>query len=140
MHNSRIEITDTAISAITKLSGGNPGAVHVCCRLFKELPEIDPDAMLGGFAPLLSLDTLGIYGPRIWMLYKDVRRQDLVKVCAVLRANGTGILTERQINAAIDERAVIDLDDVLAKVRAWLPRFGAEASPDATGKAEAATP
>jgi len=47
----------------------------------KHCESIDPDSNFGGLGPLLLLDTLSIYGPRIWQLYKDVcaRSEDIVK-------------------------------------------------------------
>lgn len=109
------------------LSGGNPGAVTVCMRLLKETPAIDPQDILGGLGNLLALDSYNIWEHRIWMLYKDVCGQDLVKMIAVLRAHQLGQLagvTECALNHAIDNRGEgLDLDAVLKAVQDRLPRF-----------------
>lgn len=74
---SRIKLNDTGMSAAIKMNDGNPGALTVIVQFMKMGAEIDPDSALGGITPILDLDTLGIYGPRIWMLYKDVCKEDV---------------------------------------------------------------
>lgn len=120
-----IELNDTITDVIVKMSEGNPGAVTICCRLLKEGGGIDPDGIPGGLGFVLDLDSLGLYGSRIWMLYKDVCGEDLTKMCAVLRGWQLGHLSEGIIRHAIESRGKgIDCDDVLAKVQARLPAFG----------------
>ena len=85
MSKEIIDLTDSMMSAIMKLSEGNPGAMQVCMKIMDKAEEIDPDAMLGGLGVLLSLDTHQIYGSKIWMLYKDMCGEDIVKTLAVLR-------------------------------------------------------
>jgi len=53
---------------IRKLSMGNVGALTALIKLWKELERDNPL----GFAHLLKLHHMAIYGPRIWMLYEDV--------------------------------------------------------------------
>jgi hypothetical protein len=120
----RIELTDTPMSAIIKLCEGNPGALEVCCELFKTGSQTDPDAALEGLAPLLDLDTLGIYGSKIWMLFKDVCGEDIVKTHACLRGHQLGFLSGGDLRSAIQGDGKVDTDDLLAKVRARLPNFG----------------
>lgn len=71
---SRIELNDTGLSVLLKMSDGNPGAMDVIAQMLKEGARIDPQSFLGGLGAVLALDTHRIYGPRIWMLYKDVCR------------------------------------------------------------------
>lgn len=124
MGKARIQLTDTAMSAAMKMSDGNPGALTVLARMFKEGAEIDPDDAMGAIGNMLSLDTLGIYGPRIWMLYKDVCGEDLRVTCAILRANQLGFLRESDLNRAIDNYGEgIDVPDLVAKVENRLPNF-----------------
>ena len=80
--SERIKATDTARDVFLKLSeetpnGGafNPGGLNVCMQIMEKGAKIDPDCPFPLLA-LLSFDTLGIYGSRIWMLYKDVCKQD----------------------------------------------------------------
>lgn len=123
---ARIELTDTTQSAVMKLVEGNPGATEVCLSLLTQGASIDPDAAFGGLANLLSLDTHGIYGARIWILYKHVCGEDLTAMVGTLRGCQLGIISEAALNDAIDQRGDgLDVAAVLAKVRKELPRFGA---------------
>lgn len=97
----RITLSDNTMSAIMKLSGGNPGAVTVVVSLLRDGETIDPDAALGGLSQLLALDSHGIYESEIWMLFKDVCDQDLTKVVLLLRACQLGFLSERELKNAI---------------------------------------
>jgi hypothetical protein len=124
MPNERIELTDSPLSSMIKLSEGNPGAITVLTQLYKTGPIIDPDAILGGLAHLLSLDTLNIYGSRIWMLYKDVCKEDIVYTHAVLRACQLGIISRTSLQSAIDGVQKLDLNNILEAVREKLPAFG----------------
>lgn len=122
---TRIDLNDTMQSAVIKMAEGNPGALRVCMELLTKGAQIDPDDWAGGFGNLLSLDTLAAYGPRIWMLYKNVCGQDLVKTIAMLRAWQLGFTTRESLNYAIDNRgADLDVDALLAQVKERLPNFG----------------
>jgi hypothetical protein len=126
MANERIQLTDTAQDAIAKLAGSNPGALSVCCELFKQGAEIDPDAFGGGLAGLLSLDSHNIYGSDIWMLYKDVCDQSLPKMVGVLRAVQLGIESEAKLKHAIQNRGDgIDVAALFDAVCERLPNFKA---------------
>jgi hypothetical protein len=107
---------------------GNPGGLTVLINLYKLSPSIDPDDAFGGLGPILSLDTLGIYGSRIWMLYKDVCDQSIPNVLTVLRAHQLGFLTDEDLNAAIDSGSKLDLQDLLKKVNGVIPDFAKNVS------------
>jgi len=100
--NTHIEMTDTAITAMLKMIEGNPGAASVLNLAYRNNVRIDPDNVFGEIGPLFSLDTLGIYGSRIWMLYKDVCGQDITNFLGILRANQLGFLAESDLLLAID--------------------------------------
>ena len=120
----RIGLGDTVQTSIAKLCEGNPGALRVCIELFRDGPTIDPDAAFGGLANLLSLDTLGIYGCRIWMLYKDVCGENLPETVACLRAHQLGLISDVALHSAIDNRGNgLDPKSLMARVRERLPRF-----------------
>ena len=124
MGKSRIQLTDTAMSAAMKMSDGNPGALTVCAMMLKQGAEIDPDSSMGGLGNLLDMDTLGIYGPQIWMLFKDVCSQDLRVTCALLRAWQLGFVSDVGLRAAIDNYGDgIDIPALVAKVEERLPKF-----------------
>jgi len=127
MHESRIKLGMSMLDCLYALSEGNPGAVLVLMQLIKRAPEIDPDAALGALAPIFNLDTHGIYGSRIWCLYKDVCRQDVVNVIGLLRAVGLGHLSYDSLRRAIDgDRGEVNVAKELAYVRSVLSQFAAE--------------
>jgi len=66
-----IDMNDSLMTSIVKLSAGNPGAVTVLCRLLKEYPDGD------GFMAILHADDMGMVGPAIWIGYKDFAGEDL---------------------------------------------------------------
>lgn len=123
--NTRIELNDTPISAVAKLSEGNPGALSVCMQMLQRGGDIDPDGILGGLGCILCLDSYAIYGTRIWMLYKDVCGEDLMKTVAMLRAVQLGFLKEAKLHHAVNNYGDgIDVDALLVEVQEFLPKFG----------------
>ena len=121
---NRLALTDTVMSALIKISEGNPGGCRVVADCIKLTPIIDPDSALSSLSLILDFDSLGIYGSRIWMLYKDVCGEDYVNLHAVLRAWQLGFLPEADLNSAIDGRLKLDVPSLLAQVKKQLPRFG----------------
>jgi len=123
----RIREGDSLLDILAKMGDGVPGALSVCGQIMQRAPLIDPRAGLGGLFVLLELDSLGIYGCRIWQLYKDACGQDLVKMIAVLRARQLGFVTRQEIYHAIANYGEgLDLDELLAQVQERLPDFGRE--------------
>lgn len=123
--NTRIELTDTGMSAATKMSEGNPGARRVVADLMRNAEKIDPDNAMGGFGAILNLDSYGIYGSRIWMLYKDVCGEDMPRTLGVLRACQLGIISQSVLDTAIDNGGRgLDVEDAFKKVQERLPNFG----------------
>jgi len=125
----RLTGQDNAATAIMKLAGGNPGALTVCAQMFKQGAEIDPQG-LSGFAALLNLDSLHIYGSRIWLLYKDICHENLVVTMACLRGWQLGIVNQKDLIKAIDNAESgnrahnLDLPGILAAVKERLGDFG----------------
>jgi hypothetical protein len=123
--SERITLTDNIQDIVAKLSEGNPGALTVCMGILEKAQTIDPDAAMSGLMSLLKLDSLGVYGPRIWMLYKDVCGEDLVTTLAYLRAWQLGHITREQLDHAIDNYGEgLDKEQVIGAVKKELPRFG----------------
>jgi len=122
--NERInDLSMTTQDVVLTLVEGNPGALRVCLEILAD-NTTDLDNSLGGFGVLLSLDTLHIYGSRIWMLYKDVCKQNISNVLAVLRGWQLGHLTRDVLNHAIDNMGDgIDLNAVMTEVQKELPNF-----------------
>jgi hypothetical protein len=78
-------------------------------RLLKEGPEIDRLDWTKGFGPILDMDELGIYGSRIWILYKDFNGEDLPRMIASLRAVQLGLLSQDDlINGSFQSYRVAD--------------------------------
>jgi hypothetical protein len=105
---SRIQLTDTPISAVAKLAEGNPGAAVALMALMKAAPIVDPDSAFGELSPLLSLDTYEIYGSDIYVLFNDCcdRRPELV--LASLRAVQLGLYNKEYLKSAVKNKTVQD--------------------------------
>jgi len=124
---ARIQLNESLGSMIMKMVEGNPGAVLVCMQLIDESDKIDPDSMMGGIGQIMFLDTLGIYGSRIWMLYKDMCKENIATTIAILRAVQLGFLSESKLNHAINNWGDgVDLDSFVAQVQERLPNFRKE--------------
>ena len=67
--NPKINLQDDMMSALTKMSEGNPGAISVMMQMFKK----DPMALI----ILCHLDDMKIYGSNIWICYKDQCNEDI---------------------------------------------------------------
>lgn len=135
---SKIELTDSIQDVLFKISEGNPGALTVCLGILEHGEKIDPDNAMGGIGAILSLDTLQLYGSKIWMLFKDVCGKELPQMLGVLRAHQLGYVTDAQVHHAVENYGDgINVPDLCAKVVECLPRFqlkplnvGAETTPD----------
>ncbi len=124
--DQRIKAEDTLIDIVVKLSEGNPGAITVCNQLLNK-GNVDPYAIMGGFSYLLDLDMFGIYGSQIWMLYKDVCRENVVDVITVLRSCQLGFLSCSELNTAINNRGKgINISELYKQVKEQLPLFNGE--------------
>jgi len=124
---ARLELDDSFKDILFKLSEGNPGALTVCMEMYTKGAAIDPDAF-SPIAPLLGLDTLEIYGSRIWMLYKDVCGQNLTKTIGLLRGWQLGFVSQAELKHAIENYGDgLDLDKILIQVQDALTNFNLEA-------------
>lgn len=121
----RVQLMDTPVTAMVKMSEGVPGAVVVLSSLFAETPKIDPQSALGGLGVMLYLDDMGIYGSKIWILYKDICGQDIRSVVALIRAVQLGLLPERELKRAIMDsfKHTLDVPALVTKVEEELEEF-----------------
>ena len=125
-HKERITPDDNMMSSIVKLAEGNPGAVTAMGSMAQVAEKIDPLNWLGAYGPLINLDTLGIYGHRIWMLFKDVCKQDPVKCVGLLRATTLGIIDIGILNVAIEEGGGgLDVEGTIDRLKERIPSFAA---------------
>ena len=124
----RVELDDSLLHALTKMSEGNPGALRVLLELMDTVPQIDPDSALGGLLYVLRLDDLKLYGSAIWMLYKDVCGEDVAGMVALLRANQLGQLPSRELRRIVEEDEPYDFAQLVPKIREDVPDFLAQDS------------
>ena len=122
---TRLDLNDAMFETIYKMSEGNPGAITVLSQVLSEGGRIDPDNAFGPLGIIMGLDSNGIYGSDIWVLYKDICGQDITNFVAVDRAIQLGFISGKDVLSAIKTRSVkIDVDDLLSKVEKRLPLFG----------------
>ena len=121
----RINILDTPMDAIMKIADGNPGAVTAISECMSQVTSIDTDTALGAFGFVLNLDSFGIYGSDVWILYKDLCKCEPLKMITVLRAIQMGLMPLTEIKSAIGDsfNAEIDHEAILASVKEVLPNF-----------------
>lgn len=127
----KIALNDDVKTALFKLSEGNPGAINVMMQLLSNTEKVDPDALMGPLAHILTLDSFEIYGCKIWILYKDVCGEDIINTIAVIRAVQLGLLKKHVLIRTLDvidsvdrrETMSIDVPKLLAAVKERLPNF-----------------
>ena len=122
MGRARLDMTPGEL--IAKMSDGNPGAITVLYQILQEAPVIDPvEALTGGIMKVLILDDIGIYGPNIWMLFKDVCNKDINKVILVLRAKQLGIIDKGDIDLAMGMVKPLNFGMIAKMVQKEIPEF-----------------
>lgn len=120
--STRIHSADTVADALTKLSEGNPETSNLLRDLVAQAILIDPfgDSNL----VLRTLDTAGVYGARIQMLFKDVCSESASKTLAILRGFQLGIISQDQLDRTIDNHGQgLDVDATLETVEQCVPNF-----------------
>jgi len=127
---SRIKLDDTFNEVMIKMAEGNPGGLTVMIQLMKNEAEIDPDCWLAPLGSILFMDTLGIYGSEIWILYKDICGEKLPVMIAILRAVQLGFYSQDDLIAAIKShgKIAVDIEGLAKKVKERLPAFKIELS------------
>ena len=109
---SRINLEHTVSDIIRIMSDGNPGAMGALVSLVKDGPDIDPQGAMGGVGYILNLDSLGIYGTGIHVLWNDKCGRDVRRFCLLLRGWQLGLLkTETIKSMAADQRYEVNLTD-----------------------------
>jgi len=123
-----ITLADNTVTAITKMSDGNPGAISAMVELLKHGERIDPQGIMGGIGFILDLDREGIYGTDIYVFWNDICEQEVVKMIAVLRAVQLGFFSGRTLANACHRqdrsgKSMIPVDELYEKVKERLERF-----------------
>lgn len=124
----RIEGNDTLMSAITKMADGNPGSAMAMSVMSTKVAIIDPDDFFGSFGPILQLDSFGIYGTDIYILYNDICGRDASKTIAMLRACQLGLFDSALLKAACSRQdgsgiKLVPVEDLCSEVKKELPSF-----------------
>lgn len=119
---SRLRLDMNFNDVLFALSDGAPGAITVIMDAFRHGDDIDPEGM-GAWGFVLNLDMMEIYGPRIWMLYKDLCGENLSHTIALVRSVQMGVLHAETLNAAIDGKGSIHIERTLEKLKERLPSF-----------------
>jgi len=104
-HTYRIQPEDSVEEMLIKMSEGNPGAMRVLMDLAEISPIVDPQNLVGAFGPILNLDVVGLYGPNIWMLYKDVCGEDYYKVLVLLRSCQIGLISKAELIGLVKDES-----------------------------------
>lgn len=125
---NKINLTDSTMDVVVKMSNGNPGAVDVIMKLLTQSNNIDPDDIMGGLGKILLLDTYGIYGTDIYVLYNDICERNLPKMVAVICATQMGIFSSHILKDACSRqdysgRKLIPVDELCEKIKERLSLF-----------------
>lgn len=125
---NKLKLEDDFLTIFTKMSEGNPGALTALMNVYKNCPTIDPDCLMGGVGPILQLDSIGIYGTNIYILWSDVCGRNDSTFIALLRACQLGFLEEKVLVDAASRQdrsgiGLINIDEMVGKVKAELPKF-----------------
>lgn len=94
MNRERIKFTDTGMDIVIKMANGNPGAMTCLMDMLKYTSE---GSQMPGLFLILNLDTLGLYGEKIYMLWNDCCDRDMAQMELVLRNWHMGHLAAYEI-------------------------------------------
>lgn len=107
---TKINLTDSTQDALVKMASGNPGAIAAMMDILQKHDSIDPQALMGGLGAILILDTWGIYGSDIYVLWSDKCGKDARKMLMIMRAVQLGLFPERKLKEmAADQSRRINL-------------------------------
>jgi len=93
--------------------------------------KIDPESALKEFSGIVSLDSFGIYGTAIYVLWSDICGKDMPKMLAVLRSVQLGFFTREVLRDACSRqdysgREMVPVEELYEKVYNYLDRFNRE--------------
>ena len=109
---SRIELEDSQLDVMMKMSEGNPGALTAMMDIIKEHESIDPQAVMGGLGAILILDNWGIYGSSIYVLWNDKCNRDVRTMLMLIRATQLGFFSQSRLQQlAADQMRDIAMPD-----------------------------
>ena len=91
---SKIRLDDQAMEVVVKMAEGNAGAATLVIKLLQD----DPMNLV---TVILALDTIGLYGSKLYMLWNDSCDRNLSKLKDVMEAWRVGEITEESIHKAV---------------------------------------
>lgn len=91
----RINAKMTIEKVLTMMSEANPGALNCLVSMIQSGPQ--------GFMDILLLDSLGIYGSKVYMLWNDSCGRDMTKMLETMQAFREGRFTREEIHANLDQ-------------------------------------
>ncbi len=102
----RINISMTVKQAMTALGAGNPGALGVLGQLIQGQDAFsgEPSNHPISYPRLLDLDDMNIYGPMIWIGFKDHCKQDLGEFAKCLQARDPAMVKTINDEIQLDPR------------------------------------
>lgn len=98
MIKTRIQLEDTMQNIFIKMTDGNPGAITTLFEVIKNEERIDPQSAFAGLGSILLLDSFGIYGSSIYVLYNDKCKKDIRRFIMILRAVQLGFMRQSRLN------------------------------------------
>lgn len=128
---SRIQLTDTIQNVIVKMSDGNPGAITAMMELLSKANQIDKSESFP-VSYILLLDTYGIYGTDIYVMYNDICGRNLAKFMATIRATQLGLFDSKLLVDACSRqdysgRELVPAEELLEKIKQQIPEFNCQA-------------
>lgn len=107
---SKLQLTDSTMEILDKMSEGNPGALSILTTLlFKETTEELVDSVMH---IILPLDTLGVYGSKLYMLWTDACDKNEDKVKKVIELWRISKLTKEEIHENLNQGYAKPFDQV----------------------------
>jgi hypothetical protein len=96
----RIQLHDSMMDIVTKMSEGNMGAITCLMEMIK---KDDWYAGVHGVLMILNFDSMGLYGSKLYMLWNDCCDRDLIQLELVMRNWQMGELTKEEIHINLDK-------------------------------------
>lgn len=104
---SRLKIFETTSQNFINFAGGNPGAITMLLELQKAVQ--DKIAIY-----LITLDKMELYEDKLYMLWNDCCKRDILKVIKILDYYEKGIINQIDINERIKNVGYgKDFDDLI---------------------------
>jgi hypothetical protein len=126
MAECRLDLTESIVQAIQKLSGGNAGSMRALLHLKQISPQVDPFGGPNGEMTLMLFDSFGIWDDKIDKHWAYVCGRDTTKMIAVMVAcqqGGLGGASREAIHKAIDGQTKLDFGAIMREVQAAVPGF-----------------